>query len=83
MIATLQINLSNIKHNWSYLNKLSGKDTQTSAVLKANAYGLGVREIAPILWEVGAKSFFVATVEEAVELTKYLPKKHYLYPQCL
>ena len=79
MIATLQINLSNIKHNWSYLNKLSGKDTQTSAVLKANAYGLGVREIAPILWEVGAKSFFVATVEEAVELTKYLPKNSTIY----
>ena len=79
MIPTLEINLTNIKKNWEYLNTLSSKDTQTSAVLKANAYGLGVDEIAPVLWKAGARSFFVATVEEAIELNECLPQNRKIY----
>ena len=79
MIATVEINLTNIKKNWLYLNKLSSKETQTGAVVKANAYGLGVSKIAQALWEVGAKSFFVATMEEAIELSTYLPKGKKIY----
>ncbi len=79
MKATLKINLTNIRKNWEYLNKLSGKETETSAVLKANAYGLGISEIAPVLWEAGTRSFFVATFEEAIDLHKYLPKNRKIY----
>ena len=79
MIATVEINLSNIKKNWLYLNSLSTNKTETGAVLKANAYGLGVSKIAPALWEAGAKRFFVATMEEAIELTQYLPKSARIY----
>ena len=79
MIATVEINLGNIKKNWLYLNSLSSNKTETGAVLKANAYGLGVSKIAPALWEAGAKRFFVATMEEAIELTQYLPKGVRIY----
>jgi len=79
MIAELEINLSNIKKNWMYLDTLSTKDTETGAVLKADAYSLGVREIAPALWEAGARSFFVATTEEALELNNYLPQNKKIY----
>ena len=49
MTATIKINLSNIKKNWLYLNKLSKRSTETSAVIKANAYGLGAHEIAALM----------------------------------
>ena len=73
MTATIKINLSNIKKNWLYLNKLSKRSTETSAVIKADAYGLGAHEIASALWEVGSRSFFVATIEEAIHINKILP----------
>ena len=79
MIATLEINLDNIKKNWLYLNKISSEKTQTGVVLKANAYGLGVSKVGPTLWEAGARSFFVATIEEAIELNRYIPKNRKIY----
>ena len=79
MIATLEINLDNIKRNWLYLNKISSKNAKTGVVLKANAYGLGVSKVGPTLWEAGARSFFVATIEEAIELNKYIPKNSKIY----
>ena len=79
MIGTININLKNLQKNWSYLNKFSNTSTETGAVIKANAYGLGVNEIATALWEVGNRSFFVATVEEGINLNKILPKKKKIY----
>ena len=79
MTATIKINLSNIKKNWLYLNKLSKRSTETSAVIKANAYGLGAHEIASALWEVGSRSFFVATIEEAIHINKILPMDRKIY----
>lgn len=38
------------------------------AVVKANAYGLGVEAIAPVLYEAGCRDFFVATSDEAIQL---------------
>lgn len=79
MTATIKINLSNIKKNWIYLNKFTKKNTETSAVIKANAYGLGAHEIATALWEAGSRSFFVATTEEAIQLHKILPNNRKIY----
>ena len=75
MIGTLNINLKNLQKNWSYINKFSNTSTETGAVIKADAYGLGVTEIATALWEVGNRSFFVATVEEGINLKKYYPSQ--------
>ena len=43
------------------------------AVIKANAYGLGVAGVAPALASAGADSFFVATLEEATEVKARAP----------
>ena len=43
-----------------------------AATLKANAYGLGIKKIAPALDKAGCQTFFVATLDEAVELRKIL-----------
>jgi alanine racemase len=41
--------------------------------VKADAYGLGMTEVAGALAAAGARSFFVATVEEGVALRRQLP----------
>ena len=79
MYPTIEINLKNIKKNWLYLDRLSKKNTETGAVVKANAYGLGSNEVANALWEVGNRSFFVATAEEGIFLNKILPKNRKIY----
>jgi alanine racemase len=72
-MAKLKINLNAIKRNWKALNKLSDNFTETAAVVKANAYGLGIGKVAPVLWEAGARKFFVSTMEEGVELRSFVP----------
>lgn len=42
-------------------------------MVKANAYGLGVAEVSKSLHSVGCTDFFVATLEEAMELRLALP----------
>ena len=42
-------------------------------MVKADAYGLGMAEIAPALARAGCTTFFVATLGEAAELRALLP----------
>ncbi|MBD8553076.1 alanine racemase [Rhizobium sp. CFBP 8762] len=63
----LTIDLSALKDNWLRMRQLSGK-ARTSAVVKANAYGLGVEPVARALASAGARDFFVASMEEGIEL---------------
>ena len=62
--ATLSIDLDAIAANWRALNRLSSSDTQTGAVVKADAYGLGAGRVARALAQAGARRFFVACAEE-------------------
>jgi alanine racemase len=45
---------------------------ECAAVVKANAYGLGMAAVAPALARAGCKTFFVATLGEAEELRALL-----------
>ena len=40
------------------------KPARCAAVVKANAYGLGVDRVAPALAQAGCETFFVATLDE-------------------
>ncbi len=62
--ATLTIDLDAIAANWRSLDRLSGQGVQTAAVVKADAYGLGVTRVARALAQAGARRFFVAVAEE-------------------
>jgi len=56
------------------------------AVVKANAYGLGVEPVANALFQAGCRFFFVATLEEAVVLRTLLPQVEIAYfhgPACM
>jgi len=68
----LTVDLSALADNWRTMNELSGK-ARAAAVLKANAYGVGVTEAAHTLYAAGARDFFVASVEEGAELRPLIP----------
>ncbi len=46
---------------------------EVACCVKADAYGLGMARVGPALAGAGAKTFFVATVEEGVALRALLP----------
>jgi alanine racemase len=63
----LTISLSALRANYALLrSRFTGGDC--AAVVKANAYGLGVETVAPALWDEGCRFFFVATLDEAIQL---------------
>lgn len=69
----LQIDLGALRQNYQLLNSKTADMCETAAVVKANAYGLGVAPISKALYEAGARSFFVASLEEGLELRTVLP----------
>jgi len=68
--AILTIDRTAIARNWRALDAKS--NTETAAVVKANAYGLGMETVAPVLAAAGARRFFVAVAEEGAELRAVL-----------
>lgn len=77
--ANLTIHLNAIAANWRALDALSESAVETAAVIKADAYGLGVSEVAKPLFDAGARSFFVATAEEGVKLYAAVGAKAKIY----
>ena len=71
----LRIDLDAIARNWTALDKIS-PGALTGAVVKANAYGLGLEPVARTLANAGAQFFFVANPEEALILRQALPNVH-------
>ena len=63
----LEINIDSIIHNYQLINNKVG-NTECAAVLKADAYGMGASVIAKALDKVGCSTFFVATIDEGIEL---------------
>jgi alanine racemase len=70
--ATLSIDLDAIAANWRALDKASASGVQTAAVVKADAYGLGITRVARALAQAGARRFFVAVAEEGATLRQVL-----------
>jgi len=60
----LTIDLDALAANWRALDAKSAAEVQTAAVVKADAYGLGVGKAARALAAAGARRFFVAVAEE-------------------
>ncbi len=70
--ATLSIDLDAIAANWRALDSMSDPGTQTAAVVKADAYGLGADRVAKALAKAGARRFFVAVAEEGAVVRQAL-----------
>ena len=68
----LTIRVDAIVRNWRRIVAEVGPGCQAAAVVKADAYGLGVESIAPALANAGCGTFFVASLEEAVRLRRII-----------
>jgi alanine racemase len=71
--AILEIDLAGIAVNWRLLAERVWP-AQCAAVVKADAYGLGARRVAPALAAAGCRRFFVASIEEGIALRGVLPE---------
>jgi alanine racemase len=64
----LTIDLDAIAANWRALDALTAPSVETAAVVKADAYGCGARQVGTALVKAGCRTFFVALPEEGVTL---------------
>ncbi len=69
----LTVDLGALVENWRDMARRSGK-ARTSAVVKADAYGLGIEDVGETLYGAGARDFFVATADEGATLRLYAPE---------
>jgi alanine racemase len=72
-VSTLiTIDLDALAANYRYCSEQIAP-ARCAAVVKADAYGLGKRKIAPALWGAGCRQFFTATQREGAALRSMLP----------
>jgi alanine racemase len=70
--AVLDVDLAAIVANWRMLCARH-RAGPVAGVVKADAYGLGARHVAPALHAAGCRHFFVALLEEALAIRPLLP----------
>lgn len=63
-----EINVNALKHNIKEIKQTLPEDCRIMAVVKANAYGHGMVQVAQTALESGASAIAVALIEEALEL---------------
>ncbi len=76
--AILTIDLDAVADNYRHLCAELGA-AACAAVVKADAYGLGMARVAPALARAGARTFFVAQLEEATALRAMFPVEVEIY----
>lgn len=68
----LHIDLDALANNWRSLRAAAG-GAETAAVVKANAYGIGIERAVPALARAGCETFFVAHIGEAIRARAAAP----------
>lgn len=69
--AYLEIDLGNLEHNVNVLQNAMPPECELMAVVKAEAYGHGMYEIATHINRLGVNAFAAATVDEGIRLRRY------------
>lgn len=67
------VRLDAVAANWRTAGRLA-RPARAAAVVKADAYGLGMEKVAGVLAAAGCEHFFVARLEEGVTLRRHLPQ---------
>ena len=78
----LTIDLRAVRNNWQTLKSQLDSGVECGAVVKANAYGLGVKKIVLALYQSGCRNYFVTNLEEAVEIQSLLPADSRIFVLC-
>jgi alanine racemase len=68
----LRLDREALAGNWRALDRLSA-GARAGAAVKADAYGLGVANVVPVLREAGCRTFYVAHWSEVGELLQQAP----------
>ena len=68
----LRLDREALAGNWRALDRLSGS-ARAGAAVKADAYGVGVANVVPVLREAGCGTFFVAHWSEVAEMLQHAP----------
>ncbi len=74
--AILTVDLDAVRANYRLLRErgqTGGAQAACAAVLKADAYGLGMDKVAQALVREGCRSFFVAHLDEGIRLRQLVP----------
>lgn len=69
----LTIRLDALASNYTFLTK-QAPGAKVAGVVKAGGYGLGIGPVAETLSSGGCEEYFVATLQEGIELRSILPK---------
>ena len=76
--AWVEIDKSKLSHNFMEVRRAVGDQVKICAVLKAQCYGLDGVQAGMVFDELGADSFAVAVISEALELRAVIPEKEIL-----
>ena len=68
--ACAEVDLNAIAHNVSELRRITSSAARLMAVVKANAYGHGLKEVARKALQNGAAALGVARIDEGIQLRK-------------
>ncbi len=72
-MSYILINKSNYFHNLNIISKQINSKDKLFVVLKDNAYGHGIRQMAKLSKEFGIKQSAVQTIKEAIIIKNYFP----------
>lgn len=79
ILAVSVINLNNLVHNYHKVEEQIDRDVKIGAVVKADAYGCGAIHVGKRLYKEGCRHFFVATIEEGIQLRAFIPNDGNIY----
>ncbi|MBS1815179.1 MAG: alanine racemase [Acidobacteria bacterium] len=75
----MEVSASRLRANWNAVRKAAGVSIDVIAIVKADAYGHGSRECAPVFAQAGARWLGVTSVEEGIAVRQalgVLPRDH-------
>lgn len=74
----LTVDLAALRRNWTALDRVS-QGALTGAVVKADAYGVGIAQASRAFFQAGARFFFVATPDEAIAVRGAVPDDAHIF----
>ena len=74
-MAWAEIDLKALAHNARAIKKFAGNKVQILAVVKAQGYGHGLKEVVKVLENQGIEFFGVSDINEAILIRKAKVKK--------
>ena len=76
VLSVAVVNLDNIAYNYHKVEDELAKGSIVSAVVKGNSYGFGAIPVSRRLYKEGCRNFFVATIDEGIEIRNLLPDEN-------